>query len=181
MENFALCTDLLDLTEWTKSKEIMSYLKDKVAHNDLNRKFRSDVAINNRMFLNGDRDHYIVHGSKGYKWAVDENEIQQSLKDLERRAMTMLVNVSQTRKTLSQRDQGCFENRVAEFRKEKGMTANDLVAAVKADYPRLPLDASLLSKIETGKCLPNHITMAALSEALAVSAVKLFGASALFI
>lgn len=181
MEKVVLSTDLLDLSVWTKSKDAVAYLKGKVDTRDLNRKFRSDVAINNRMFLNGDADHYIVHGPKGYKWAVDEAEIQKSLRDLERRAFNMLGNVYSVRKTLQQRDQGCFENRVAEFRKAKGWTANDLVNAVKADYPKLPLDASLLSKIETGKCLPNHITMAAISEALAVSAVKLFGASALFI
>lgn len=181
MERYTPCTDYLDLTEWTKSKDIMAMLGDKVDVNDLNRKFRSDVAINNRMYLNGDAEHYIVHGGRGYKWATNEAEIERSIYDLERRAYTMLQTASSARKTLNERNQGSMLNGVAEARKEKKMTAEALVSVIKESYPGLGLDASLLSKIETGKVLPNHMTMAAISEALGVGAVKLFGASALLI
>lgn len=180
MERYVPCTNFLDLSAWTKSKDIMAMLKDKVEVNDLNRKFRSDVAINNRMYLNGDADHYIVHGGRGYKWAVTEDEIEQSVHDLERRAYTMLKTASVARKALKQKDQGSFNN-LAEIRKEKKMTAEELVNKVRDQYPGIPLDTSLLSKIENNKVLPNHVTMVAISEALGVGAVKLFGASALLI
>ena len=110
------CTDLLDLSEWTKSATIIAYLADKVDATDVNRKFRSDVAINNRMYLNGDADHYIVHGGRGYKWAENEKEIEQSVHDLERRAYTMLTVASQTRKALRQKEQVSFNN-LADIRK----------------------------------------------------------------
>lgn len=181
MEKYIPCTEYLDLSEWTKSKDIMAMLESKVAVNDLNRKFRSDVAINNRMYLNGDAKHYIVHGGRGYKWATSESEIEQSISDLERRAFTMLKTASTARKTLREKNQGSLINNLAEIRKEKKMTAEALVTAVRETYPGIALDASLLSKIETGKVLPNHVTMVAISEALGVGAVKLFGASALLI
>ena len=181
MERYIPCTDYLDLTEWTKSKDIMAMLSNKVDVNDLNRKFRSDVAINNKMYLNGDAEHYIVHGGRGYKWATNESEIEQSIRDLERRAYTMLKTASTARKTLREKNQGSMINEVADIRKEKKMTAEALVAKVRESYPSLGLDASLLSKIETGKVLPNHVTMVAISEALGVGTVKLFGASAFLI
>ena len=174
------CTELIDLSEWTKSATIIAYLADKVDATDVNRKFRSDVAINNRMYLNGDADHYIVHGGRGYKWAENEKEIEQSVHDLERRAYTMLTVASQTRKALKQKDQGSFNN-LADIRKERKMTAEELVKKVRDAYPGLALDASLLSKIENNKVLPNHMTMVAISEALGVGAVKIFGASAFLI
>lgn len=180
MERYIPCTDLLDLSVWTKSKDIMNMLKDKVEANDLNRKFRSDVTVNNRMYLNGDADHYIVHGGRGYKWAVNEDEIEQSIHDLERRAYTMLKTAHSARKAMSEKNQVSFNN-LAEIRKEKKMTAEELVSKVRNEYPGIALDASLLSKIENNKVLPNHITMVAISEALGVGAVKLFGASALLI
>lgn len=180
MERYIPCTDLLDLSVWTKSKDIMNMLKGKVEANDLNRKFRSDVTVNNRMYLNGDADHYIVHGGRGYKWAVNEDEIEQSIHDLERRAYTMLKTAHSARKAMSEKNQGSFNN-LAEIRKEKKMTAEELVSKVRNEYPGIALDASLLSKIENNKVLPNHITMVAISEALGVGAVKLFGASALLI
>lgn len=174
------CTDLLDLSSWTKSSTIVALLEGKIDATDVNRKFRSDVAVNNRMYLNGEADHYIVHGARGYKWAETEEEIERSVKDLERRAYTMLTAASQTRKALRQKDQGAFNN-LAEVRKEKKMTAEELVSKVRDVYPGLGLDASLLSKIENNKVLPNHMTMVAISEALGVGAVKLFGASAFLI
>ena len=61
------------------------------------------------------------------------------------------------------------------------MTAEELVKKVRDAYPGLALDASLLSKIENNKVLPNHMTMVAISEALGVGAVKIFGASAFLI
>lgn len=175
-----LSTDLLDLSSWTTSKNIVKFLSDKVQTADVNRKFRSDVATNNRMFLNGDAEHYIVHGGRGYKWATDQSEIERSIKDLERRAYTMLKSASSARKALQQKDQGSFNN-LADIRKEKKMTAEELVRKVRDEYPGLALDASLLSKIENNKVLPNHMTMVAISEALGVGAVKIFGASAFLI
>lgn len=180
-DRYIPCTDLLDLSNWMKSATAVAILQGKVDATDINRKFRSDVAVNNRMFLNGDADHYIVHGARGYKWATSEEEIEQSIRDLERRAYTMLKTASSARKALKERDQGNLINNLAEIRKQKKMTAEELCRRVREDYPGLGLDTSLLSKIETGKVLPNHFTMVALSEALGVGAVKLFGASALLI
>ena len=178
--NYIPCAEYLDLSVWTKSSDAVKALSSTFTDKDLNRRFRNDVAINNRMYLNGDAEHYIVHGANGYKWAESEEEIEQSLKDLERRAYTMLSTVSGVRKALKTRTQGSF-NDVANYRKTKKMTAEDLVARVKELYPSCHLDVPTLSRIETGKILPNHETMVAISEALGVGAVKLFGTSALVI
>jgi len=176
-----LLTDYLDLTGWTKKDRIISLLKMVDDTKDLDRKFRADVARNNRMFLQGERDHYIIHSNKlGYKWAADEEEIAQSTADLERRAYTMLAHTNAVKKSLKSRNQLGFCE-VAGYRKAKKMTAEDLVARVKADYPDSPLDVPMLSKIETGKVLANHETMVAISEALGVGTVKLFGNYAIVI
>jgi hypothetical protein len=176
-----LSTDLLDLSSWTTSKNIVKFLSDKVQTADVNRKFRSDVATNNRMFLNGDAEHYIVHGGRGYKWATDQSEIERSIKDLERRAYTMLKSASSARKALNNKNQGTLLNNLADIRKEKKITAEALCRMVNETYPGTNLDPSLLSRIETGKVLPNHFTMVAISEVLGVGAVKLFGEYALLI
>ena len=180
MERYIPVTEYLDLSVWTKSTDAVKALNGKVETKDLNRRFRNDVAINNRMYLNGDAEHYIVHGNLGYKWAETEAEIEHSLRDLERRAYTMLSTVSGVRKALKVRDQISF-NDVSVYRKAKKLTAEGLVEIVKELYPACPLDAPTLSKIETGKVLPNHDTMIAISEALGVGVVKLFGPSALVI
>ncbi len=173
-------TEYLDLSVWTKSTDAVKTLDGKVDTKDLNRRFRNDVAINNRMYLNGDAEHYIVHGNLGYKWAETEAEIEHSIHDLERRAYTMLSTASSVRKALKTRDQISF-NDVAVYRKAKKLTAEALCDKVKDLYPDSPLDAPTLSKIETGKVLPNHDTMVAISEALGVGVVKLFGTSALIL
>ena len=173
-------TDLLDLSVWTKSSVAVKALEGKVSYCDLNRKFRNDVTINNRMYLNGEAEHYIIHGNLGYKWAETEEEIEHSLRDLERRAYTMLSTVSGVRKALKSRDQISF-NDVAAYRRAKNMTAETLIKRVKEAYPSCPLDTPTLSKIETGKVLPNHDTMVAIAEVLGVGVVKLFGPSALVI
>lgn len=179
-DKYVPVTEFLDLSVWTKSSVAVKALEGKFDYHDLNRRFRNDVAINNRMYLNGDAEHYIVHGNLGYKWAETEKEIEHSLRDLERRAYTMLSTVSGVRKALKSRDQISF-NDVAVYRKAKKMTAEDLCEKVKELYPNSPLDAPTLSKIETGKVLPNHDTMIAISEALGVGVVKLFGSYALVI
>ena len=176
-----LLTDYLDLSVWTKKDIIVSHLKNMSDTKDLGRKFRSDILRNNRMFLQGERPHYIVHDNKlGYKWAVNEEEIAKSTADLEHRAFTMLKHSYEVKRSLRSRDQvGICE--VAGYRKAQKMTAEDLVAKVKETYPDSPLDVPMLSKIETGKVLPNHETMVAISEALGVGTVKLFGNYAIVI
>ena len=176
-----LLSDYLDLSVWTKKDIILKHLKNVSDVKDLNRQFRSDVARNNRMFLQGEKPHYIVHSnSNGYKWAANEEEIANSTRDLERRAFTMLKHANDVKKSLRERDQ-TYICEVAGYRKAKNMTAEDLVARVKEDYPNSPLDVPMLSKIETGKVLANHDTMVAISEALGVGTVKLFGNYALII
>ena len=176
-----LLTDYLDLSIWTKKQNIVSLLKTVDDSKDIGRKFRADIFRNNRMFLQGEREHYIVHDNKlGYKWAADEQEIARSTADLERRAFTMLKHTSEVKKSLRSRDQVVMCE-VAGYRKAQNMTAEDLVAKVRGSYPDSPLDVPMLSKIETGKVLPNHDTMVAISEALGVGTVKLFGNYAIVI
>lgn len=176
-----LLTDYLDLSVWTKKDVILNHLKNLSDHKDLGREFRNDIFRNNRMFLQGERSHYIVHNNKlGYKWAANEQEIADSTKDLERRAFTMLRHTSEVKKSLRSRNQESFCE-VAGYRKARNLTAEELVAMVKLQYPDSPLDVPMLSKIETGKVLPNHDTMVAISEALGVGTVKLFGNYAIVI
>ena len=178
---YTLLTDFVDLSVWAKKDVILNHLKNYTDIKDIDRQFRSDVAKNNRMFLQGEKPHYIVHSNnRGYKWAANEEEIANSTRDLERRAYTMLKHSAEVKKSLNSRNQSSFCE-VAGYRKAKNLTAEELVAMVKNDYPDSPLDGPMLSKIETGKVLPNHETMVAISEALGVGTVKLFGNYAIII
>ena len=124
-----LICDLVDLTTWTKKQDILKTISKTLIVKDLERTFRRDVAINNRQYLDGDADHYIVHGPNGYKWAENEAEIELSIKDLEARAFTMLAESRRVRRALSTRDQGAM-NEVAYYRKAANMTATS--------HPRYP-------------------------------------------
>lgn len=175
-----LICDLVDLTTWTKKQDILKTISKTLIVKDLERTFRRDVAVNNRLYLDGDADHYIVHGPNGYKWAENEAEIELSVKDLESRAFTMLAESRRVRRALSSRDQGAM-NEVAYYRKAANMTATSLVNLINHTYPNCNIDVPTLSRIETGKVLPNTGTMIAISDVLGVSPVKLFGSYAILI
>lgn len=63
-------------------------------------------------------------------------------------------------------------NRVSERRQELGMTQRELLAIVKEADPRV--DIGLLSKIESGICLPSYEIMAALERGLQAAQSDLF-------
>ena len=91
----------VNLTEWKKKKQILKELKQ----NDINlseREWRKFVERNNRNYAAGITDKYIVHGCRGYKLTKDTKEIQEALKDYEKRALNMLKKVSDGRKAVAE-------------------------------------------------------------------------------
>ena len=173
-----------DLSNWTKSKEIVPILidnfgfKNKVSADSA---WRATVRYNNALYVEGKAEHYIVHGQKGFKWAENLDEIASSIRDLEKRAISMLVAVNKTRKALEVTGQGELTNNLASLRKEAGISGKSMVDMVKKSHPNIRMDQPTLSRIETGASMPTSEQMIALSEALGKKTYEVFGAQALLV
>lgn len=93
----------LSLTEWKKKKIILSELKE-IDSKISERKFRKKVEINNFMYGEGKADYYIVHSIKGYKLSFNWDEIEKSIADKRKRALTMLSECSKATKQYQRRN-----------------------------------------------------------------------------
>ena len=88
--------DFVDLSEWKKKTQILRELKE----NGLpikDRDFRKRVELHNKLYEEHAVDKFIAHSCKGYIATNDKSIIINSLKDNEKRALTML---KASRKTL---------------------------------------------------------------------------------
>lgn len=95
--------EVLSLTKWKKKREILKDLQ-RIGINISERKFRKQVEINNRLYGEGQANYYIVHGNNGYKMSFDWNEIEKSIADKRKRALTMLAECSKAEKQFQRRN-----------------------------------------------------------------------------
>lgn len=154
----------VDLREWQTQSDIKAQLARRgIEVSDL-RAFRREVAENNRKWCSGNSGFYVCHSnSKGYKAATAIEEIDRSIADLEKRSYAMLISARKARRALGFVGQGTYNN-LAEVRKNRGLSQAALVKLMKEKDPTF--DSPTLSRIETGKVLPNVDTLSQLAEVL---------------
>lgn len=154
----------VDLREWQTQSDIKAQLARRgIEVSDL-RAFRREVAENNRKWCSGNSGFYVCHSnSKGYKAATAIEEIDRSIADLEKRSYAMLISARKARRALGYVGQGTYNN-LAEVRKNRGLSQTALVKLMKEKDPTF--DSPTLSRIETGKVLPNVDTLSQLAEVL---------------
>lgn len=99
---------VLSLTDYKKKYEILRELRKNYDISE--RKFRSLVAQNNKLFGEGKVDYYIAHSSKGYKLTFNWNEMKKSIADNRKRAITMLADCDKAESTFQNRNNLQFEN-----------------------------------------------------------------------
>lgn len=93
--------DLIDLSDWKKKPQILKELKDAgVPMNE--RSFRKNVETNNKLFEEHIATMFIAHSNNGYIATNDRDIIINSLKDNNKRAMTMLISNNKTLKALGE-------------------------------------------------------------------------------
>lgn len=95
--------NILSLTEWKKKKQILAELKSK-GFRISERWFRQLVEINNKLYGEGQVDYYIVHSSNGYKLSFNWDEIEKSIADKRKRALTMLSECSKAEQQYQRRN-----------------------------------------------------------------------------
>ena len=94
---------VLSLNKRKKKKEILSELKSQgIVLNE--RKFRKYVEKNNNMYGDGVTDYYIAHSNNGYKITFDWDEVELSIKDKRKRALTMLAECSKCERQFQRRN-----------------------------------------------------------------------------
>lgn len=93
--------DFIDLSEWKKKSQILKELKEN-GFSIKDRNFRKRVELNNRLYEEHVIDTFIAHSNKGYIATKDKDLIIASLKDNEKRALTMLKATSKTLKALGE-------------------------------------------------------------------------------
>ena len=94
---------VFSLNKWKKKKEILSELKSQgIVLNE--RKFRKYVEKNNNMYGDGVTDYYIAHSNNGYKITFDWEEVELSIKDKRKRALTMLAECSKCERQFQRRN-----------------------------------------------------------------------------
>lgn len=157
--------DNVNLVEWQTKKDIIAQLRAKGIEPEADlRAFRKEVTENNKRWCNGESGYYVCHSnSKGYKAATAIEEIDRSIADLEKRSFAMLMSARKARRALGLVGQGSFNN-LAEVRRNRGLSQNQLVRLMKQHDPSF--DAPTLSRIETGKVLPNVETLSQLATVL---------------
>lgn len=96
----------LSLTEWKKKKDILKQLDFQISE----RSFRKLVEQNNKLFGQGKVDYYIAHSCRGYKKTFNWEEMQKSIADNRKRAITMLIDCSKAEKAFQNRNQVKMED-----------------------------------------------------------------------
>ncbi len=95
--------DILSLTEWKKKKEILKQIPSEFEVGE--RTFRKLVEQNNRLFSEGKVDYYIAHSFRGYKLTFNWEEIEKSVADNRKRAITMLEDCRNVEDAFRKRNQ----------------------------------------------------------------------------
>lgn len=98
--------EVLSLTQWKKKRDILKQLDFEISE----RSFRKLVEQNNKLFGQGKVDYYIAHSCRGYKKTFNWEEMQKSIADNRKRAITMLVDCSKAEKAFQNRNQVKMED-----------------------------------------------------------------------
>lgn len=94
---------ILSLKEWKKKQDILSELKSQgIVISE--REFRKRVEKNNNMYGDGVAEYYIAHSNNGYKITFDWDEVELSIKDKRKRALTMLAECSKCERQFQRRN-----------------------------------------------------------------------------
>ena len=93
--------DFIDLSDWKKKKQILAELKEKDLTMD-ERTFRQRVELHNKLYEEHVVNTFIAHSCKGYIATTNRDLIIASLRDNEKRAITMLKATSKTLKALGE-------------------------------------------------------------------------------
>lgn len=81
----------VDLSNWIKQKDILSYLQRECGIYINSREWRNEVEKNNKDFTTGKARFYITHSnSLGYKATTDYKEAKIGRNDYIKRALNML-------------------------------------------------------------------------------------------
>lgn len=156
--------EVLDLKDWQTKRDIIAQLKSLgVEPEEDLRAFRNEVKNNNAKWAKGQSGYYVAHSRLGYKLATEVSEIDNSLTDLEKRALSMIRDIRNTRMAIGLQGQGSYNN-LRELRQNRGLTGMALVRLMKEKDPKF--DSPTLSRIENGKVLPTPETLSQLAEIL---------------
>lgn len=91
----------INLTDWRTKEKILRELKLRgIQINE--RLFRLEVEKQNELYAEHQSKVFIAHSSKGYKIAINEDEIRYSARDYRARAMDQLVKYSKIMKALGE-------------------------------------------------------------------------------
>lgn len=95
--------EVLSLTEWKKKRVILQRLKlNRLILGE--REFRKQVEKNNKMYGDGVVDYYICHSQNGYKLTYNWEDLEISIRDKRKRALTMLAECSKAEKQFQRRN-----------------------------------------------------------------------------
>lgn len=100
--------DVLSLAKWKKKKAILSELKEE-GINISERELRKKIVLNNQKYAEGIANYYIAHSNKGYKLTVNWEDIEKSIKDNRKRALTMLSECKKCEEQFQRRNNLKFE------------------------------------------------------------------------
>lgn len=100
--------DFIDLSNWKKKPQILKELKEN-GYPIKDRDFRKRVELHNKLYEEHIVNTFIAHSCKGYIATTDKNIIIASLRDNEKRAITMLKATSKTLKALGENANYNFE------------------------------------------------------------------------
>ena len=87
--------------EWQTKKTILNKMKENGIVLD-ERTFRLYIEKINNEYINHSSDVFIVHSSKGYKYALSEEEIIESITENYKRALNLLSKESKIKKALEE-------------------------------------------------------------------------------
>ena len=95
--------EYVDLSSWKTKDQILVELR--IDFPSLNeREWRFEVERQNERYAKHESEIFIAHSSKGYKIAVNEEEIRNSARDYRKRAMDQLVKYSKIMKALGENE-----------------------------------------------------------------------------
>lgn len=94
---------IIDMSSWKTKSILLKEYEDKTGVLLSERTFRQKIKENNSLFYKRKNDVFIAHSSKGYIATTNEKIIRQSIADNRKRALNLLYDESQAKKTLNEK------------------------------------------------------------------------------